>query len=148
MADSLATLRDEIAEIATDDGDYYIACAETDECPAPVTDHRFSSEEAAKEAVDLAQTYRETLRESDPDLPECRLSVYEAAGDSLTLVSTRERTGDQRENGLPQTSRSVTLSGSGEHEWLRMDNAPLVHVRRDGEPLPDDAIERQLDSKL
>jgi hypothetical protein len=148
MADSLATLRRQIAERATDDGSFYVACADTGARPQPLTDERFPTEDAAEEAADLVRAYREILRETDPELPECRLSVYEASGDPLTLVSTRESADGQRENGLPRTSRSVTLSGEGEREWLRMDNAPLVHVRRDGEPLPDDAIERQLDSKL
>jgi hypothetical protein len=148
MADSLDALRRRIADRATEDGDYYVACADTDAQPAPLTSHRFPSETAAEEAAELARAYRVTLRESDPELPERRLSVYEASGDSLTLVSTRERVAGQRANGLPRTSRSVTLSGDGDREWLRMDNAPLVFVRRDGEPLPDDAVERQLDVKL
>ncbi|WP_435178295.1 DUF7552 domain-containing protein [Halorussus sp. AFM4] len=148
MADALETIRRNIGELATEDGDFYVACAETDECPAPLTGRQFPTEDAAREAAALARTYRETLRESDPDLPQYRLAVYERTGDPLTLVSTRERAAGQRPNGLPRTSRSVTLSGAGEREWLRMDNAPLVHVRRNGEPLPDDAVERQLDSKL
>ena len=148
MADSLASIRRRIADLCDDDGDFYVACADTDDCPAPLTGRRFPSEEAAREAADLARTYRADLRESDPDLPEHRLSVYELSGESLTLVSTRERVAGLRDNGLPRTSRSVMLSGDGEREWLRMDNAPLVHVRSDGEPLPDDAVERQLDSKL
>ncbi|UPV99737.1 hypothetical protein M0R88_14605 [Halorussus gelatinilyticus] len=148
MSDSLDTIRREIDDIAAEDGDFYVACADTDERPAPLTGRRFPTEEAANEAADLARSYRATLRESDPDLPEHRLSVYECTDDPPTMVSTRERAAGTRENGLPRTSRSVTLSGDCESEWLRMDNAPLVHVRRDGEPLPDDAVERQLDSKL
>lgn len=148
MADSLATIRREIADRATEDGDFYVACADTDSQPTPLTGRRFPSASVAEEAADLARAYRATLRESDPELPERRLSVYEASGDSPTLVSTRERVPGQRANGLPRTSRTVTLSGDGDHEWLRMDNAPLVFVRRDGEPLPDDAVERQLDAKL
>jgi hypothetical protein len=148
MSDSLARIRREIAELADDDGDFYVACAETDARPAPLSGERFPSEEAADEAADLAREYRETLREADPELPEHRLAVYERSGDAPTMVSTRERAGGHRENGLPRTTRSVTLSGEGEAEWLRMDNAPLVHVRQGGEPLPDDAVERQLDSKL
>ncbi|WP_276301137.1 DUF7552 domain-containing protein [Halorussus lipolyticus] len=148
MSDSLEALRRQIAECATDDGDFYVACAETDERPAPLTGRRFPSEEAAEEAAQLARTYRSRLRETDPELPEHRFAVYEQSGNPLTIVSTRERTEEKRENGLPRTERSVTVSGDGEHEWLRMDNAPVVHVRQDGEPLPDDAVERQLDSKL
>ncbi|MFC7080571.1 DUF7552 domain-containing protein [Halorussus caseinilyticus] len=148
MVDSLDAIRQKIGDLASEDGDFYVACAETDDCPAPLTGRRFPTEAAADEAADLAREYRATLRESDPDLPHHRLAVYERSGGPLTFVSTRERTAGQRENGLPRTSRSVVVSGDGEREWLRMDNAPLVHVRQDGEPLPDDAIERQLDSKL
>ncbi|WP_128478161.1 DUF7552 domain-containing protein [Halorussus pelagicus] len=148
MTCSLDAIRGEIADLAADGGDFYVACADTDECPAPLTGREFPTEAAANEAADLARTYREALRETDPQLPEHRLSVYERPGDAPTLVSTRERTEGRRANGLPQSSRSVTLSGDCESEWLRMDNAPLVHVRSDGEPLPDDAVERQLDSKL
>ena len=148
MSDSLDAIRRELADLADEDGDFYVACADTDERPAPLSGRRFPSEAAASEAAELARSYREVLRESDPELPEHRLSVYERADEAPSLVSTRERAGGLRENGLPRTSRSVTLSGDCESEWLRMDNAPLVHVRRDGEPLPDDAVERQLDSKL
>jgi hypothetical protein len=148
MADSPESIRRQIADKATDDGDFYVACADTDTQPAPLIDRRFPSESVAEEAADLARAYRATLRESDPGLPERRFSVYEASEESLTVVSTRERAEGRRANGLPRTSRSVTLSGEGDHEWLRMDNAPLVFVRRDGEPLPDDAVERQLDAKL
>lgn len=148
MADSLDAIRRRIADRATENGDFYVACADTDAQPAPLTDRRFPSEIVAEEAADLARAYRATLRESDSELPERRLSVYEASGDSLTIVSTRERVEGKRANGLPRTSRSVTLSGEGDGEWLRMDNAPLVYVRRDGEPLPDDAVERQLNVKL
>ncbi len=148
MSDSLDAIRREIADLATEEGDFYVACADTDERPAPLSGRRFPTEEAASSAADLARSYRELLRESDPNLPERRLSVYERADDPPTVVSTRKRAAGTRENGLPRTSRSVTLSGDCESEWLRMDNAPLVHVRSDGEPLPDDAVERQLESKL
>ncbi|WP_135851255.1 DUF7552 domain-containing protein [Halorussus salinus] len=148
MPDSLDAIRREIADLAAEEGDFYVACADTDERPAPLSGRRFPTEEAASSAAALARSYRELLRESDPNLPERRLSVYERADDPPTAVSTRKRTEETRENGLPRTSRSVTLSGDCESEWLRMDNAPLVHVRSDGEPLPDDAVERQLESKL
>jgi hypothetical protein len=148
MSDSMDAIRREVEERTDETGDFYVACADTDERPAPLTGRRFPTEAAASEAVALARSYREALRESDSELPERRLTVYERGGDAPTLVSTRERTAERRENGLPRTSRSVTLSGDRESEWLRMDNAPLVHVRSDGEPLPDDAVERQLESKL
>jgi hypothetical protein len=47
-----------------------------------------------------------------------------------------------------QPSRSITLSGKNDEEWLRMERAPVVTVREDGEPLDDAAIERQLNVEL
>src|SRR6056297_3097290 len=96
MADSLDSIRRAIADLSDDDGEFYVACAETDDCPAPLTGRRFPTEAAASEAAALCREYRDRLRESDPDLPERRLTVYELSGDALTLVSTRERTGRQR----------------------------------------------------
>ncbi|WP_132060699.1 DUF7552 domain-containing protein [Halorussus amylolyticus] len=152
MADSLDHLRHEIDALAASDGAFYVACAETNRRPTPLSARRFPTEGAAREAADLARAYRDRLRETDSGLPTHRFVVYEAEdgadADAPTLVSTRERTAGHRANGLPRTSRSVTLSGDHETEWLRMDNAPLVHVSHDGEPLDDDAIARQLDAKL
>lgn len=47
-----------------------------------------------------------------------------------------------------QPSRSFTLAGDGEGEWLRMDDAPVVTVREDGEPLSDVTVGHQLNAKL
>lgn len=148
MAATLPTLREKLDKLTAEDGDFAVACADTGDSPVPLTGARFESEDDAQKAAELAHAYREQLRETDPDLPERSLTVYETASDPLTLVSTREPADGRRENGLPRSSRSVTLSGDDEHEWLRMDNAPLVHVSHDGDPLDDAAIERQLDAKL
>ncbi|WP_134670380.1 DUF7552 domain-containing protein [Halorussus marinus] len=148
MAEPLDRLREQIDDRADEDGEFYVACADTDRRPTPLAGRRFPSESAAREAADRAATYRALLRESDPALPEYRLAVYETPRDAPTMVSTREPAAGRRSNGLPRSSRSVTLSGEREREWLRMDNAPLVHVRHDGEPLDDDAVARQLDAKL
>lgn len=148
MADSLESLRNRIADLADDDGDFLVACSDTDRRPVPLTGKRFPTEDAASEAAGIANEYRDRLRVTDPDLPERRFVVYEVAAESITLVSTRERVAGNRDNGLPRTSRSVTLAGEGEREWLRMENAPLVYLRRNGDLLDDAAVERQLDSKL
>jgi hypothetical protein len=47
-----------------------------------------------------------------------------------------------------QPPRSITLSGDGDREWLRMDHAPVVTVREDGEPLDDAVVARQLNAEL
>lgn len=148
MADTLPTLRDELTQLTVENGSFAVACADTGKSPVPLTGERFASEDDAQEAAELARAYREQLRAADPDLPERTLVVYETENDPITLVSTREPAEGRRPNGLPRSSRSVTLSGDDETEWLRMDNAPLVHVSHDGDPLDDVAIERQLDAKL
>lgn len=148
MAAHLDRLREQIDELATDRGDFSVACAETDRRPAPLSGRRFPSADAARTAADRAREYRRRLRELDPGLPTYRLAVYEASDGGPTLVSTRERAAGRRANGLPKSSRSVTLAGDRDRAWLRMDNAPLVHVSHGGEPLGDDAVARQLDAKL
>lgn len=148
MADSLETLRERIADLADDDGGFVAACSDTDRRPVPLTGKRFPTEDAASEAAEIANEYRDRLRATDPDLPQRRFVVYEVAADPIFLVSTREQAAGSRANGLPRTSRTVTLAGDGEREWLRMENAPLVHLRRNGDLLDDAAVERQLDSKL
>lgn len=148
MADSLETLRERIADLADHDGDFVAACSDTDRRPVPLTGKRFPTEDAASEAAEIACEYRDRLRATDPDLPERRFVVYEVAADPVLLVSTREQAAGSRANGLPRTSRTVTLAGDGEREWLRMENAPLVHLRRNGDLLDDAAVERQLNSKL
>ena len=148
MSATPSELRERIDALAVEDGGFYVACPDTGDRPSPVTDARFPTEKAARDAADATREYRDALRKTDPDLPERSLVVYEVETDPLKMVATRERAPGTRANGLPRSSRSVTLSGETEREWLRMDNAPLVHVRRGGEPLPDDAVSRQLDSKL
>ncbi|WP_433630755.1 DUF7552 domain-containing protein [Halomicrococcus sp. NG-SE-24] len=148
MDETLRAARSEIEELAVEDGEFCVACAETGERPPPVTGARFANADDARRAAALAREYRDGLREHDPDLPRHRFVVSESAARSLQFAGVRERTDDTRANGLPRTSRSVVAAGDGEGEWLRMANAPLVHLTRNGDPVGDDAVGRQLDSKL
>lgn len=148
MDETPRQVRSEIEELTDDSGRFYIACVETGERPAPVTGARFDTHEDAERALALARRYRETIREHDPGLPRYRLVVSELSEGPLQLAGIRERTGGTRSNGLPRTRRSVTLSSDGEGQWLRMENAPLVHLARNNRPVGDDAVARQLDSKL
>jgi hypothetical protein len=81
-----------------------------------------------------------------------------SSGSAGTTPSERERARSRsrtrrngrshpRENGR-QPPRSITLSGDGDREWLRMDRAPVVTVREDGEPLDDAVVARQLNAEL
>ncbi|MCO8246593.1 MULTISPECIES: hypothetical protein [unclassified Haladaptatus] len=148
MDDILRQTRREIEELAADSGSFSVTCAETGECPTPITGTRFETHDDAARAADLAREYRTALREHDPDVPEYRFVVTELPTDSLQMVGVRERTNDVRANGLPQTERSVTVTSDRDGAWLTMKNAPLVHLARDCGPVGDAAVGRQLESKL
>jgi hypothetical protein len=139
MTDRLDALRQQIDDLTDPDGDYAVVCPDSGTCPDPVRGASFPTVEAAEEAAILVCDYRRLLREVDPHL-EC-----------VPIVAT-ERTPEppSLDGAAPDArlSESVTLSGEGEAEWLRMDDAPVVTVREDGTPLPDDAVERQLRAKL
>jgi hypothetical protein len=148
MDDILRRTRREIEELAVESGPFSVVAAESGECPTPITGTRFESHDDAMRAADLAHEYRDALREHDPDLPTYRFVVTELPSEHVQMVGVRERTDGIRANGLPQTQRSVTVTSDRDGAWLRMENAPLVHLARDCGPVGDDAVGRQLDSKL
>ncbi|WP_157971779.1 hypothetical protein, partial [Halorussus litoreus] len=55
---------------------------------------------------------------------------------------------DGRSRADNSTVETVTLSGDGDDEWLRLTDAPVVSVRKDGEPLDDAVVGLELNSKL
>ncbi len=150
MDDILRETRREIEALAVENGRsrFSVVCADTGECPMPITGKQFEDHDDASRAAELARRYRDALREHDPDVPHYRFVVTEESADPVQMTGVRERTDDTRANGLPQTQRSVTVASDGNGEWLTMDNAPLVHLARDCGPVGDDAVGRQLDSKL
>ncbi|NHN58779.1 MULTISPECIES: hypothetical protein [Halorussus] len=140
MPDRLEPLRSRIDELTDPDGDFAVVCPLSDKRPVPVRGASFPSADAAETAVGLVREYREVLREVDPHLEAIPIVASEVGADPLTLDGASECLG--------RSSGSVTVSGEGDGEWLRMDDAPVVHVRRDGELLDDDAVTRQLRAKL
>ncbi len=148
MDDILRRTRREIEALAIDSGPFSVTCAESGECPTPITGTRFETHDDAARAADLAREYRDALREHDPDVPDYRFIVTELPSNPLQMVGVRERTDDVRANGLPQTQRSVTVTRDRDGAWLTMKNAPLVHLARDRGPVGDAAVGRQLESKL
>lgn len=148
MDDILRRTRREIEELSVESGHFFVTCAETGECPTPITGTRFDDHDDAARAADLAREYRDALREHDPDIPQYRFVVTELPNQPLQMVGVRERTDEFRANGLPRTQRSVTVTSDRHGAWLTMENAPLVHLARDCGPVGDDAVGRQLESKL
>lgn len=158
MTDSLEDLHRQIEDITAPDGDFAVVCPRSGKCPVPVRGQSFPSADAAEEAVDLVREYRTLLREVDPHLENIPIVATERAADPLALETSepdgRPDDGRRRQSRLGRavpaadSPRTVTLSGEGDAEWLRMDGAPVVDVRRDGEPLDDATVSRQLRSAL
>ncbi len=159
MTDSLEHLRQRITDLTEPDGDFAVVCPLSGKCPVPVRGESFPDAAAAEEAVDLVVEYRRLLREVDPYLENLPIVATERTADPLALDARErsERAGDgasgterasespgHRRRTARSVWRSVTLSGDGEAEWLRMDDAPVVRVRRDGELLDDETVSRQL----
>lgn len=152
MSDTLDDLQHRIADLSSLDGEFYVACPDTGERPVPLKGTSFASAADAERAVDLARTYRERLRGISPTLPERRIVAYEKCAGPLSSDTTRKSDGGGKvvgnQDDEPRTSQSVTLTGNGDGEWLRMDDAPLVDVRRDGELVDDAVVEYQLSVEL
>jgi len=146
--DTIRRTRERIEALAVEDGEYGVACKDSGCAPAPVTDVTFPTFEEAELACLSAQAYRSALRRLDPSLPEYDLVVCAAEDGAVEQVSVRKQTRGRRENGLPETSQSVTVSGGATDEWLRIDNAPVVHLRGSDSLLDDDFVTRQLESQL
>lgn len=150
-ADAVETARaarERIAALASSDGTFVVACRNSGVRPEPVTDATFECYDDAERACIAARRYREAMRELDPSLTDHALVVSRADRGTVELASVRERTDRRRENGLPRTSRTVTLTGGGDDEWLRVENAPVVHFTGPESLLDDEFVTRQLDAKL
>jgi hypothetical protein len=159
MTDSLETLRERITDSTDPDGDFAVVCPLSGKCPVPVRGESFPSADAAEAAVDLVIDYRTLLREVDPHLENVPIVAVRRTAEPLAL-DARERsdrademrcadeTARRIRTRRTDTGLSVSLSGEGDDEWLRMENAPVVHVRRDGELLDDETVSQQLRSEL
>lgn len=151
VTEAAATLRSaaaRIEDLADADGEFQVVCATTGISPAPVTGVRFDSFETAETACAIACDYRTALRTLDPTLSEYDLVVSATTDDSLQCAAAREVVDHERPNGLPRAEANVTLAGDGYDEWLRVENAPVVHLSGPDSLLDDEFVSRQLDSKL
>lgn len=144
----LRDARETIEDLATDDGDYHVACRRTGVRPEPVTEVRFDDRSDARRARDAAGRYRDALADLDPERPTYDLDVYDGTGPEVSLTRVRETTDERRENGLPASRQSVLLSGARADEWLRVENGPVVHVAGADDLLDDEIVSRQLAVKL
>ena len=147
-ADNLRTAAARIEDLEADGGEFCVVCGETGISPAPVTGVCFDSFDAAEQACDVARTYRNALRTLDPTLAEYDLVVSAEAESSVQFAAAREVVDHERPNGLHRSESNVTLAGDGYDEWLRIENAPVVHLTGPDSLLDDELVSRQLDAKL
>lgn len=81
VGETLAEIRARVEALASDDGEFHVACARTGERPVPAAGERFPSREAAREAARATERYRAALRRYDPRVPHRDPIVrQEAAG--------------------------------------------------------------------
>ncbi|NHN43043.1 hypothetical protein G9C85_15600 [Halorubellus sp. JP-L1] len=146
--DALTDARVLVEDLATPAGEFVVVGKETGVRPDPVTGFAFDDYEAAERARDAAARYRRALREHDPALPEYDLVVGETDSNPIEVATVRESTRERRTNGVPRARQTVTLTGDRRDEWLRVENAPLVHLTGPDELLDDELVTRQLQSKL
>jgi hypothetical protein len=148
VAATVERAREGVERLATPDGEFVVACRETGVRPAPVTGSRFASYTDAEEARNGARRYRTAMRSLDPELAQYDLAVCERGSDGVEFASVREGTSATRTNGLPQSRQTATLTGDRTDEWLKVENAPLVHLRGPESPLDDEIVERQIGVQL
>ncbi|MFC6954312.1 DUF7552 domain-containing protein [Halorubellus litoreus] len=150
-ADAAAAVREAretIADLAADDGEFVVVGKDTGVSPDPVSSVTFDAYEAAERARDAAARYRAAMRDVDPDLPTYDLVVCERQTEAVELATVRESTDERRKNGVPRARQTVTVTGDRRDEWLRVENAPLVHLSGPESLLDDEFVTRQLQSKL
>lgn len=66
---TLVALRKRVAELASDEGEFSLVCGRTGERPVPIAGKRFDDRADAREAIRVAELYRLTLRQYDPQVP-------------------------------------------------------------------------------
>ncbi|MFC4450148.1 DUF7552 domain-containing protein [Halorussus aquaticus] len=140
MSDRLEVLHQRIDDLTDPDGDFAVVCPLSGKRPVPVRGASFPSADVAEEAVELVCEYRDVLRDVDPHLESIPIVATETTPAPLAI--------DDASECLGRSSRTITISGENDGEWLQMDDAPVVHVRRDGELLDDSTVTLQLRTKL
>jgi len=148
VASTATEARERVESLSSEGGQFAVACRETGRQPAPVAEAVFGTYADAERARDAALAYRSAMRSVDPELEGFALAVCRADDRRVAVTASRESTGERCSNGLPRASQTVTVAGDRTGEWLRVSNAPVVHLTGRGEPLDDEFVSRQLHSKL
>jgi hypothetical protein len=148
FVETLRHERDNVTRLASAHGEFAVACRETGTSPEPIDGATFETFDRAERARDAARRYRAVLRSLDPGLDRYELAVCTADETTGTVTRVRERTTQRRENGVPESRQTVTLTGDGGEEWLRVENGPVVHLAGPDALLDDELVTRQLDSTL
>ncbi|MFC7073387.1 hypothetical protein ACFQJ7_00755 [Halovenus rubra] len=78
MTTPLSNIRDFINSLATESGEYYLACARTGDEPVPAAGYRFDSQEQARAGARATKQYRALLRRYDERAPQYEIVVCRA----------------------------------------------------------------------
>ncbi|MFC7072554.1 hypothetical protein ACFQJ7_14010 [Halovenus rubra] len=103
---TLSEIRAHIEQLASESGDYYIACSRTRERPVPAAGKRFDDRATARSAARATEQYRTALRRYDPQVPYYDLIVCQE------LESLRTERSDNQGCGGYQTLSEPVLNGS------------------------------------
>ncbi|QCC49051.1 DUF7551 domain-containing protein [Halobellus limi] len=74
---TLQDIRDRLADLASETGEYYLVCARYGDRPVPASGLRFDSRRTARVAARMTEQYRAALRRYDPRLPYHEVVVYQ-----------------------------------------------------------------------
>jgi hypothetical protein len=95
---TLVEIREHIAALASDDGDYYVVCGRTGDRPVPAAGKRFEGRATAQSAARATEQYRTALRRYDPRVPYYDPVVCQDTGRPASAARSRRsgRTADVR----------------------------------------------------
>lgn len=89
---TLAEIRTHLEALASDGGEYYVACGRTGHRPVPVAGKRFADRATARDAARATEQYRAALRRYDPQVPRYDLIVRQ---DGTAASPTEQPADDQ-----------------------------------------------------
>ncbi len=106
---TLVEIREHIAALARDDGDYGLICARTGERPFPVAGKRFPDRATAAAAARATEQYRAALRRYDPRLPAHDVIVRE----ETEPISVDHGAADSEGESAAWSLRDPIVTGEG-----------------------------------
>lgn len=88
---TLAEIRDHIEALASETGEYHLACARYGDRPVPASNLRFADRVTARAAARATEQYRSALRRYDPQVPYYDIVVCQEVDVAPRTTSPRDR---------------------------------------------------------